>query len=509
MSGLEALTQLARDLGDRVVSSRDGRRWRRHHLALLPLTAMPNHGALPWLEAQALLLRGGAVLARNTVADREDGSWWNVVCRAHDFGALSANTRSQVRRGRKRHTLRRLSEEEWLALGHACHVAAHERYRDAEPLTAAGWEAWARAVARSTATEVFGALDGDGRLAGYIACVEEPLGVFMHTIDITPVGLKNYASAALIEHVTEHYVSRGIPVCNGARSVLHDTNMQDYLLRLGFQREHAQLQLVYLFPLGLGVALLRRFPALLERLPEGGASASLRALMAQDALVDRDRGAVYRDVFKPLLDRSVAAAGLVAAAAPMAMIAAAIRLTDGPPAVFRQTRVGQHGRPFVLYKFRTMSTGRGGGTVTVRGDVRVTPLGAVLRRFKLDELPQLFNVLRGDMSLVGPRPDVPGYADALTGADRAVLDLKPGITGPATLAYRREEEILAAQPDPVHYNDTVVYPHKVELNLEYLAKANPILDARCLLETVAPGLLRRLRVPPVVETVGPGRSDAA
>lgn len=136
---------------------------------------------------------------------------------------------------------------------------------------------------------------------------------------------------------------------------------------------------------------------------------------------------------------------------------------------FIQERVGQHGRHFRVVKIKTMRPNTViTTTVTRSGDPRITPLGRFFRRTKLDELPQLWNVFCGDMSFVGPRPDVPGFADRLSGKDCAVLSLRPGITGPATLAYRDEEEILAAQPDPERYNREVIYPDKVRLNLEYI-----------------------------------------
>ena len=110
----------------------------------------------------------------------------------------------------------------------------------------------------------------------------------------------------------------------------------------------------------------------------------------------------------------------------------------GGPAIFKQTRIGRHGKPFTMYKFRTMTVNHSGSSVSVAGESRITPLGAVLRKYKIDELPELWNVLKADMSFVGPRPDVPGYADALTGDDREVLLLRPGITGPASLKYLNE-----------------------------------------------------------------------
>jgi len=134
---------------------------------------------------------------------------------------------------------------------------------------------------------------------------------------------------------------------------------------------------------------------------------------------------------------------------------------------FTQVRVGRNGRPFRVIKIKTMDSGRG-STVTVSGDPRITRTGVWLRRLKLDELPHLINVLIGDMSFVGPRPDVPGYADCLEGDDRIILRLRPGITGPATLKYRDEESLLASRDDPEAYNRDVIWPDKVRLNRAYL-----------------------------------------
>ena len=140
----------------------------------------------------------------------------------------------------------------------------------------------------------------------------------------------------------------------------------------------------------------------------------------------------------------------------------------GAPVLFKQKRVGRNGRLFTIYKFRTMETNHNGSSVSVAGESRITPLGKTLRRYKLDELPELWNVLIGQMSFVGPRPDVPGYADQLKGKDREILKLRPGITGPASLKYRNEEEILAKVPNPEQYNNEIIYPDKVRINLYYL-----------------------------------------
>lgn len=149
-------------------------------------------------------------------------------------------------------------------------------------------------------------------------------------------------------------------------------------------------------------------------------------------------------------------------------------------AIYRQQRIGRNGKSFTMYKFRTMVANHGGSPISVRGESRITPLGAKLRRLKLDELPELWNVLIGDMSFVGPRPDVPGYADKLQGDDRKILSLRPGITGLATLKYRNEEELLAKVENPIEYNDTVIFPDKVRINLAYVAHYSFFLDMKIL-----------------------------
>lgn len=160
-----------------------------------------------------------------------------------------------------------------------------------------------------------------------------------------------------------------------------------------------------------------------------------------------------------------------------------IKMPDGP-AVFTQKRVGKGGKLFTMYKFRSMSAHHSGSTVSVAGESRITPLGAKLRRYKLDELPELWNVFIGDMSFVGPRPDVPGYADKLEGDDRRVLQLRPGITGPASLKYRDEEVLLATQANPQEFNDKVIYPDKVRINLYYLDHYSFVADIKMIIATV-------------------------
>ena len=137
--------------------------------------------------------------------------------------------------------------------------------------------------------------------------------------------------------------------------------------------------------------------------------------------------------------------------------------------LFMQKRIGKDAKPFDVFKIKTMRSIEGEkSTVTTSRDVRITKSGKFFRRWKIDELPQLFNVLLGDMSFVGPRPDVPGYADKLEGNDRKILNLRPGITGSATVKYKDEEKILAQQIDPEKYNREVIWPDKVKINLAYI-----------------------------------------
>ena len=196
---------------------------------------------------------------------------------------------------------------------------------------------------------------------------------------------------------------------------------------------------------------------------------------------------------KRLFDFAAALAGLVVLSPLMLALAVLVRATSPGPALFIQERVGRQGRIFRCAKFRTMGAGaQAQGTVTTAADARVAALGRWLRRWKLDELPQLWNVLAGRMSFVGPRPDVPGYADRLQGDDRRILELRPGITGPATLLFRDEERLLALAKNPQAFNDAVVYPEKVRLNREYLEAGNFWRDLGYVFATVWPGLTRRL-----------------
>ncbi|MBR5657544.1 MAG: sugar transferase [Prevotella sp.] len=190
-------------------------------------------------------------------------------------------------------------------------------------------------------------------------------------------------------------------------------------------------------------------------------------------------------VLKWIFDRLVSLIGLLLLWPILIVVAILIKLKmPGGPVMFVQKRVGQYGKLFTMYKFRSMTVSHSGSSVSVAGESRITPLGAKLRKYKLDELPELWNVLIGDMSFVGPRPDVPGYADKLEGRDKDILKLKPGITGPASMKYREEEELLANVDDPQKYNDEVIYPDKIKINLYYLEHHSFIKDIQMILCTV-------------------------
>ena len=212
---------------------------------------------------------------------------------------------------------------------------------------------------------------------------------------------------------------------------------------------------------------------------------------------------------KFIFDRTAALFGLLVLWPVLLIVAILVKVKmPGGPAFFVQKRVGKDGKLFNCHKFRTMTVNHNGSTVSVAGDSRITPFGAKLRHYKLDELPGLWDVLIGKMSFVGPRPDVPGYADKLTGDDRDVLKLRPGITGPATLKYRLEDEMIAEfiseikseklrvkngleipqgltdQELAVWYNDNIIYPDKVRLNCYYYRNYSFIKDIEMIFATV-------------------------
>ena len=204
-------------------------------------------------------------------------------------------------------------------------------------------------------------------------------------------------------------------------------------------------------------------------------------------------------ILKFIFDRVVALVGLLFLWPVLLVVAILVKIKmPGGPAFVVQKRVGRNGKLFNCHKFRSMTVKHNGSTVSVAGDSRITPFGATLRHYKLDELPELWDVLIGNMSFVGPRPDVPGYADKLVGDDRDVLKLRPGITGPATLKYRLEDEMISEyvakkqaegdtrpmQEIAIEYNDKVIYPDKVRLNCYYYRHYSFWKDIEMIFATV-------------------------
>ena len=204
-------------------------------------------------------------------------------------------------------------------------------------------------------------------------------------------------------------------------------------------------------------------------------------------------------LLKWIFDRVISFVGLLFLWPVIVVVAilVKVKMPEGP-VFFVQKRVGKDGKLFKCHKFRTMTVNHNGSSVSVAGDSRITPFGATLRHYKLDEIPELWDVLIGNMSFVGPRPDVPGYADVLEGDDRDVLKLRPGITGPATLKYRLEDEMIAKyvedkqkdgdtrspQDIAVEYNDRVIYPDKVRLNCYYYRHYSFVRDIQMIICTV-------------------------
>ena len=188
------------------------------------------------------------------------------------------------------------------------------------------------------------------------------------------------------------------------------------------------------------------------------------------------------NMVKWFFDRTLSLVLLIVLMPVLLLVAIVILLTSGAPVFYIQERIGQNAKPFKLIKFRTMK-GEEESPVAAAELNRITRVGRWLRRTKIDELPELLNIFVGNMSFVGPRPDVAGYADKLEGDDRRLLTMKPGLTGVASLKYRNEEDLLAAQPNPQEYNDKVIWPDKVRLNLLYMERQSLWLDVKVLICT--------------------------
>jgi lipopolysaccharide/colanic/teichoic acid biosynthesis glycosyltransferase len=191
----------------------------------------------------------------------------------------------------------------------------------------------------------------------------------------------------------------------------------------------------------------------------------------------------FRRKIQPTLERLAAAVALICVSPVLAIAAAAVLLETGRPVLYRQTRVGQGGKPFWLFKLRSMRVGPPGSSITAGGDPRVSRVGARLRRYKLDELPQLWNVMLGEMQFVGPRPETPSFVEPDNALWRAVLREKPGLTDLSTLVYRNEEDILARYSDPERAYREELLPRKLALNASYRRVRSPGADFKLIFLT--------------------------
>ena len=190
-------------------------------------------------------------------------------------------------------------------------------------------------------------------------------------------------------------------------------------------------------------------------------------------------------MIKRIFDLFFSIAGLIFFMPLFFIVSILVKLDSKGPVFFLQIRVGKDAKMFQIIKFRTMNDNHNSSsTISVFGDSRITSFGKFLRRFKIDELPELLNIFKGEMSFVGPRPDVPGYADKLVGEDRKILMLKPGITSLASLKYSNEEKLLSKKDNPKYFNDNVIFPDKVRMNLKYYNNHNIWLDIKIIFATL-------------------------
>lgn len=191
-----------------------------------------------------------------------------------------------------------------------------------------------------------------------------------------------------------------------------------------------------------------------------------------------------QQISKRLFDIVLSVLGIFFLTIPILILTIFASISTKKNGIFKQERIGQHAKPFQILKIRSMIENNSSSHITIKNDQRITSFGKFIRKYNLDELPQIFNVLKGEMSFVGPRPDVKGYADLLQGNDKIILSLKPGITGPATLAFQNEEELLAKQDKPKQYNDEVLWLKKVKINKEYITNWSLISDLKYIIKTL-------------------------
>jgi lipopolysaccharide/colanic/teichoic acid biosynthesis glycosyltransferase len=430
------------------------------------------------------------------------------VCerKGYDLDALHQKARNQTRKGLRECALQRIEFGVLAEIGYHLNEDTWQRQeRNETGLTPQHWRQYCQAAADTPDMEAWGVFF-QGRLAAFAVCaVVERCCHILYQSSSRRL-LQHCPNNALVFSVTKRALQQPAVdlVCYGLKSVEQTPGLEHFKLRMGFSIRPFD-DLMVLHP------LLHAFLALGGRLavewawrrhPESDYWRKALVLCRLGRHPTRPRSLATRpwplarpsDRLKRAFDITFAALGLAALSPLFLLLALAIKLSDAGPVFFRQLRVGQGGKAFFILKFRSMAVDaqEAGPRVTRNGDPRITRLGRFLRKFKLDELPQLWNVLIGQMSFVGPRPEVPGYVEKYTPSQRRVLALKPGITDAATLDFRHEEDLLQQRVEDGVEQFYIEHclPRKIELSLAYAARANVRTDLVIILRTLLPFLNR-------------------
>lgn len=439
-------------------------------------------------EVKSLLARGGWMVRNcyNYDQDEKTSFWYVIKDRFGGTEELSAKMRRQVKHCFRKMKVEQISAEKLLQEGYEVYRQGVEGGHAKEKLLTR--QEFEQRIRSNSENEFWGVFElGEGRLVAFCTVDVTECRAEYRLLKAIPEWQEQYATYGLLYEMNRHYLKEcGLQyISNGARSIMKGSSIQPLLInKLRFRRAYCQLEVHYRWWLWLPVHIMLPFRSLL---PYGRARAILdQEAMTRSALPAKRKMKKRASlVAKWVFDRVAALLGILLFWWFILLLIILVRIKmPGGPGLFRQKRIGEGGRIFTIVKLRTMNMQHEESSVTVAGEKRITPFGAKLRRWKLDELPQLWNVLVGDMSFVGPRPDVPGYADLLQGPDREVLRLKPGITGPATLKYRDEEELLAGVPNPLQFNDEVIFPDKVRLNRYYLHHYSFCTDMRMIVATL-------------------------
>jgi lipopolysaccharide/colanic/teichoic acid biosynthesis glycosyltransferase len=464
----------------------------KYQQGLLPASALPAYGSPGDLRSvRAAMKDSGALLLRWQSKSDSPTEWWTMVCRDTTLSHLKKKTRwtakKNIKRGLERFKTERAHAAEIVELAYYSHVQAYSRYKNVNPLSEAEFSNLISAHSNNPLVEFWICKSNDeNKVCGWCMFWLDEAGAFLHTIDIAPSGLKANAGYAMLSSCLDEYVNkRGLAVSNGTRSVSHDTAMQDFLRKLGFQREYGRLFVEYKWWLAVLVRLLMPFRLLVPRTKPFNL---VRALLDQEKFSrDCKPPSKISIVFKRGFDIVLSLVGLICSSWLILICWLIASIDTRANGFFVQHRIGLNGGAFPLIKLRSMRKVDGmTSTVTAKNDKRITKFGAFLRSTKLDELPQLLNVFLGQMSFVGPRPDVEGWADQLSGDDAVILKMRPGITGPASLHFRNEEELLANAANAVDYNRDIIWPQKVEINRKYYYSQSFASDMLCLLKTIFP-----------------------